>query len=367
MLKKVLFLASCVGAFVVTHSVITATAVKNTKLAVEYSPNFPKNQVAKYRILITSNPVAFGERQAAIRIAAAASKLGWEWVLVDRLDKQPELLKQTQPNFVISLREEISPVLGKTPHFLYLHVPMFMLLNKDNSLATKAYPNLLKYDAFLQVVPDATVLAKAYLQVNKKPFYHTKTVFSVMTTAFNETPKQTLCYWGTTWDNRRGGEKYTELYQKLDETGYLRIYGPEWSWKKLKLSGYCGQLPIDNHTLLKHLAEAGIALVLHSGEHLRGEVPTSRIFEAAAASTLIISDDHAFVKKEFGDSVLYIDTNQSAESIFKQIDAHVSWARRNPALALEKARKSHKIFTEKFSLEKELEKIAEVYERLKKN
>lgn len=339
---------------------------KQPKVNITYSLNFPKKQKAKYRVVITSNPAAFGERQASMRIANAASKLGWEWALVDRLDRQPQLLSCLEPNFVISLREEITPINSKIPHFLYLHVPMFMLLNKDNSLAVKAYPNILKYDAFLSVVPDASVIAQAYTKKQRKKFQSINTVFSVSKTDFAPTPKQILCYWGTTWDSLRGSKKYIEVYKKLDKTAMFRVYGPAKSWQKLNLKSYQGELPFDADTLLCQLQRHGIALVLHSGEHLRGGVPTSRIFEAAAASALIICDEHSFVKQVFGDSVLYIDTKQSAQNIFYQIQRHVNWARRNPQEALKKAEESHAIFVKKYTLENELKKVEALFERLNK-
>lgn len=365
-----LFVLLLCSAFVSTAIVDAKASTahrKHRKLRVVYSPSFPKKQKAKYRVVITSNPAAFGERQASIRIANAASKLGWEWALVDRLDRQPNLLNCLQPNFVISLREEITPVKSTVPHFLYLHVPMFMLLNKNRSLAVNAYPNILKYDAFLNVVPDVSIIANAYKKKKQKKFRSINTVFSVSKTKFVKTPKQNLCYWGTTWDSLRGSEKYINVYKKLDKTPFFRVYGPGKSWKKLNLKAYQGELPFDNDSLLLQLQRHGIALLLHSGEHLRGAVPTSRIFEAAAASTLIICDEHPFVKQVFGDSVLYLDTTKSPQKIFQQIRSYVKWAHREPKKALNKASESHAIFLKNYTLENELMKVEKLYESLKNN
>ena len=109
-----------------------------------------------------------------------------------------------------------------------------------------------------------------------------------------------------------------------------------------------------------------LPLVLHSHEHIKGGVPTSRIFEAAAASAVIICDHHPFVEKEFGDAVLYIDPNQDPEAVFKQIDDHMKWVHANPDEAMALARRSHAIFMERFTLENELLKIGQMYEHMVK-
>jgi hypothetical protein len=82
---------------------------------------------------------------------------------------------------------------------------------------------------------------------------------------------------------------------------------------------------------------------------------------------VIICDEHPFVKENFGDSVLYIDPNQAPEKVFAQIDGHVKWVREHPAEAMKLARKSYDIFAKRFTLEGELIKIAELYEKINVN
>ena len=346
-----------------TLSNVIGAAPKKLKLEVKLSPNLCGAQKAKYRIMITNHPAAFGEVQAVQRLTKAASNLGWEWAIVECLDKQPDYVSQLKPNFVVSLRAEISPVPGAV-HLLYLHAPMFMYVNKEGVFRNKDYPNVLKYDGFLSVVPDAEPIRLAYETLNHKPFYNVHTVFSVQTTDFKDTPKTRLCHWGCIWDKARGSEHYQRFYQLLDQTGYFDLYGHPSSWVKMNLTSYRGLLPVDDHTVVDTIANCGIALVLHSHEHIKGAVPTSRIFEAAAASAVIICDHHPFVEREFGDSVLYVDPNQDPEKVFAQIDAHIKWVNENPAKAIELARRSHAIFMERFTLENELLKIAKLYESI---
>jgi hypothetical protein len=70
-----------------TLSDVIGEASKNLKLEVKLSPNVCGQQVAKYRIMITNHPAAFGEVQAVQRLTKAASNLGWEWAIVECLDK----------------------------------------------------------------------------------------------------------------------------------------------------------------------------------------------------------------------------------------------------------------------------------------
>jgi spore maturation protein CgeB len=94
-----------------------------------------------------------------------------------------------------------------------------------------------------------------------------------------------------------------------------------------------------------------------------GDCPSARIFEAAAASSVIISDELPFTQKHFGDSVLYVDTTQSAEEMFRTIDGHVKWILSHPQEAQELARRSHQIFCEKFALEDFLARdVLDLYE-----
>lgn len=327
-------------------------------------PNNKANQ--KYRVVVVKHKYAFGEAQAVENIVSAAANIGWECVAVLDSDFNLEKIKALQPNFIISLREEIVPLEGYI-NFLYLHVPMYMYLNKDGTLCTRAYPNVLKYQGFLNVVPNASPVKAAFENVNKKPFYSVQTVFSVKSRGFNDALKTRLCYsGGSLWDEKRAGTNYKQVYHLLDQTGYMDIYGSARAWEKMGLKSYRGFLPMDDHTVVDTISEAGIALVLHSHEHIRGGVPTSRIFEAAAASAVIICDHHPFVEKEFGDSVLYVDTHQAPEVIFKQIDDHVKWVKAHPDKAIALARRSHAIFMERFTLENELKKIGELYERMVK-
>lgn len=128
-----------------------------------------------------------------------------------------------------------------------------------------------------------------------------------------------------------------------------------------KSNSFIGHIPVDGKSLIAAIHAAGISLVLHSDSHLTSGVPTARIFEATAANTVIISDRHPFVVEHFGDNILYIDIEQDANAIYKQIAAHMQWILAHPAKAQAMAAACNKIYKEQFSLEQQLLRVVQAH------
>lgn len=212
-----------------------------------------------------------------------------------------------------------------------------------------------KYDAILSVISEekSKKVSPNGLIV---PFF-----FSVHSTKFCNSPKTRLFFGGDAWDKYRARD-IVKLYKLLDHTGYFDLYGT----KNFGLNSYRGFIPFGENTVLDSMKKSGITLVLHSTGHFKDDIPTARIFEAVAASTVVITDRLPFIVKNFGDSVLYIDRDKSPEEMFKQIDKHMKWILSHPQEAIELARRSHKIFTEKFTLEKIMKNVMKSYENSKK-
>ena len=168
-----------------------------------------------------------------------------------------------------------------------------------------------------------------------------------------------LCKWG----NRFTDPKFTRLFQKLDQTSWTHFYG-DGSFRELYPRNYQFSPPYDQD-LSALLAEDGICLILHSAEHNAAGIPSGRIFEAAAASTVIICDENPFVKERFKDSVLYIDTNR--DSLYEQVETHIKWIQANKELALQKAREAHEIFKREFSLETQLLQLEKFHTEISKS
>jgi glycosyltransferase involved in cell wall biosynthesis len=307
-----------------------------------------------FRVVLVNKRNFIGEAQTALRLSKILSKLGWEWCICDQYNFRQ--VSKINPDLILSLRPEIVPWDGCI-NLLFIH----MIYGFENKTFIKAMSD---YDGFIQVVPQINEL-ESYFAQNHRKLYKVLSFLSVEKTAFCQSPKVRLFYCGANWDNKRK-LYYDKLYKLLDSTDYFDVYGPNRTWKEKKIKAYRGSIPPSADGIQKAMQKNGIALVLHSDHHLNNNITTSRIFEAAAASCVIICDKHKFIMENFGDSVFYIDVDQSTEKIFKQIDAHVKWIRANPQKAMEMARKSHEIFVKNFTLEKEVEKIKNLYDILRK-
>lgn len=165
-----------------------------------------------------------------------------------------------------------------------------------------------------------------------------------------------IFYCGINWEriiDPKG--RHDDLLSGLDTKNIIAIYGPKrlegnLLWKGFK--NYRSEIPFDGISIIKYIHECGISLVLSSDIHLASETASSRIYESCAAGAVIISDENPFIKREFGDSVLYFNRTHNAAQNIKQINNHYEWIKKYPDQAAHLAEQSQKIFFEKFSTEK---------------
>lgn len=222
-----------------------------------------------------------------------------------------------------------------------------------------------KFDGYLLTIHDRETLGKGLKQKNKK-FHHISFNPTVYNTPYKKLALKNLAVMIPVWGNRLKDPKFCNLYQLLNQSGFAKFYGPK-SNSNIDPKNYMGAIPFDGTSVIDVLQQQGIVLVFHSDIHNQESIPSARIFEAAAASAVIISDENPFVKKHFGDAVFYIDTSQSAEGIFNQIERHMQTIAQDPGKALEKASKAHKIFSEKFTMEHQLLQLQAMHREVLKN
>ncbi|NDD99532.1 glycosyltransferase family 1 protein [bacterium] len=342
----------------------------------------------RYKILIPI-PCHGGEAEMAIKVETAARSLGWEaqafyfansWGFnypfdFNRSFKPFEIPKQ-RPNYLSKVIEDFqpdfflcydpnfySPRSSKIPHYLVLSRPLYLEKKPFSgcSYNGKCRKRLLEFDGIL-CVPNNQNRLDAFLKFYEKKIPSILWTHTSMKTTYHPLQTKKVFYTLSTWDHLRSSEPYKEFLKKLDEYKLVEFWGPV---NCDNYSCYRGLLPIDGNSLIEAIRNCGIALILHSQEHLDGGVITGRIFEAAAAGSVIISDKHEFVEKEFGDTVLYLDIDKdhklTGEKMFEQIYAHLMWIFSHPKEAEEKAQKAHKIFDDKFTLESQLERLGEFH------
>ena len=173
-------------------------------------------------------------------------------------------------------------------------------------------------------------------------------------------PQLAIMYAGLHWDGSRHGR----IFRGLDRRVPLRLYGPPQAWADRGAS-YRGTLPFDGVSVIDAIRDAGIALCLHKAAHREANCPSLRLFEAAAAGALIITDDFDFPREWFRDSVLYVDAELPAPMVVEQIVSHVEWADRNREAANRLAHRSNELFRRYLTLESMLRPLPHFVDRVR--
>lgn len=295
-----------------------------------------------------------GEREVAWRIQVAGERLGWNVVLDEEAGFR---IKDQKLDWVICMLPKNAYFNPHCPNYLTVFHP-FHYLNEQRRF--KSFYE--KYDGYLLTIPDRETLEKG-LQEKKKEFHHVRFYPTVYAIPYQKVALNDLVVMIPVWGNRREDPKFVTLYTLLNQSGFTKFYGAR-PLAELDSQNYMGSIPFDGISVIKVLQQHGIALVIHSEIHNIEAIPSPRIFEAAAASTVIISDENPFVKKHFGDSVFYIDINTTGENIFNQIQAHIQTILKNPKRALRKAKKAHRIFIDNFTMEQQLLQLQAMHQKI---
>lgn len=169
-----------------------------------------------------------------------------------------------------------------------------------------------------------------------------------------------LVYVGVHWDGSRHGR----LLDLLSAGGDISFYGPAPNWQGHP-NTYRGEVPYDGVSMQRVLAQHGIVLCLHKDDHRAADTPSMRLFEAAAAGCLIITDEIPFAARTLGDSVFRLDLRRDPAENATAIRDIVAWANANPDRAGAMARQSHAILRRDFSLEASIERCCAFVETAK--
>lgn len=286
-----------------------------------------------------------GELSFAYRIQAACRNIQWKADLIYFQNSQDLHVKEY--DFVINLAAGIYEH-PKCKNYLAVFHPKHHFFNEPGELKN----TFRSYDGYL-LTYEPTSFPYPYML-----WYPT-----VQRREYQTVTPLRLFYVCSTWGNRLQNETFQKLLNLLDQEEYTRVYGKK-QFHELYPKSYSGEIPFDAESLLECMAQAGVALVLHSSDHNAYGLPSGRIFEAAAASCVIICDQNAFVKKHFGKSVLYINTSENGPSIFSQIQSHMKWIWTHNRNALKMARKAHDIYRNKFLLEDQLLRLESFHQQL---
>jgi hypothetical protein len=308
---------------------------------------------------LITKPDYRGEISFAYRIKSACANIGWRADVIDFTNH--ENLRKHNYDFVINLIPG-GYKFPKCKNYLAIFHPIHHFFDKNGFL----YKGYRSYDGYLVTHVSDNFDTKEINFTNSDQFSCMQWYPTVQKQEFHTKDPRFLFHIPCTWGDRFLDIKFKQCFQLLEEMPYMRFYG-DTMFKKRYPKSYCGEISYEGNSLYKKLAQAGVVLVIHSAEHNRYGLPSGRIFEAAAVSSVIICDKNAFVQDHFGNSVLYIDTDKSSRSIFNQIQNHMEWIRENKAEALDKAMRAHAIFEDKFLLEDQLLKLEEFHNQIINN
>lgn len=308
------------------------------------------------RMGIISSASYCGEREVGQRMKIAGENLGWQ-VFLDENEGR-DLASVPDLDFVICLLPKNDYFYPNCTNYLTIFHP-FNYLDATGKLL-KFYE---KYDGYLLTIskPEKFDL---FFRIRKKklftlPFYPT-----LQSIPYNKSPLNSLMAMVPVWGNRRSDPKFLSLYELLDRSGFTQFYGSQRN-ALFTPNKYRGSIPFDGTSVIAILQQHGIVLVFHSDIHNHAGIPSARIFEAAASSCVIISDENPFVKKHFGDSVFYVDTSLSADALYQSICDHMETIASNPEKALQMAKQAHQIYKSNFLMENQLLQLEELDKTVK--
>lgn len=308
---------------------------------------------AHIRMGIASSSEYCGEREIGWRIKIAAEQLGWTAILDEK--EGNDIKRLTDLDWVICLLpRNVVNRNPKCPNYLTIFHPFNYLDGLRRLL-----PIYRRYDGYLMTIDCNSVCHPKTQSLNAISFYP-----STFAVPYTKVELNNLVTMIPVWSERLHDARFRTLYNLLSNTGKAKFYGtcknPDFI-----AQNFMGNIPFDGCSVINVIQNNGIVLVLHSNIHNIEEIPTGRIFEAAAASAVIISDQNEFVKTHFGDSVYYINTEGSGEEMYAQVMNHLNTIWSNPEAALEKAKKAHEIFMDNFEMSTQLLRLEQLHEQIK--
>lgn len=298
-----------------------------------------------------------GEVSFAHRIQAACENIGWKADLVDIFN--PIELHKYKYDFVINLvAGGLAPL--KCKRYLAIFHPLHHFFRGGN--LKNEYRS---YDGYLLTYSPADFPNESKDFLNNKAFPYIRWYPTVHWIKYQTVEPTNLFHICCAGGDRFFNENFRKFFTLLNQESFVRLYGIP-LFQSLYAKSYQGEIPFDSESICTIAADAGIALVIHSSEHNAYKVPSGRIFEAVAASAIVICDHNAFVQEHFGDSVLYFNTDTDGQSMYNQLMQHMEWIRNNKAEALKKAKQAHRIFKKKFLLEGQLLQLEKFHEKVPK-
>ena len=313
------------------------------------------------------------------RIVIGAKKNGWNvinaklpvWLSINKYTKHFLYLSLSLVNAVYKpkFNLHISPRLILQPlgyNIMYLNLQNEMLFAPNGEF--KGHKNIDKYDAFIDVYNVANDDENPYLKkaLAKKRRYNIPIIslcFIPNYIEYSPAKREQILITGSILGCNRDTFRIKYMLQKLADNNLMVAYGPKDELKSLG-NAYKGLVLNPSESFYIH-KKYGISLILHTLEYMLTNIPTNRIAEAVSSGAIVISDENGFIKKFFGDNVLYINTLAPADEIYSQILKHINWIKQNPTEVEKKSKAAYDILMRDFCIEKQLFKLDDFVDKNK--
>jgi hypothetical protein len=324
----------------------------------------------KYKVVFVTN--TGGENNYAETFKYAAEKIGWEVrVYSEDINTVYKEVLNFDPDFIIysfgakhylnsPLKEHRSRKYLNN-HTLLIGLRGYNFLDKENPYRLTGNFTLEIFHAVFTIPQEVDFFRKIFTGIKKN--FNGLGVMPFTPGIINKPAEPKQLMWGGAmgWDNFRSSEQYKKFIKLVSDNVPMKVSGPYAKLNYLPLGVYDGYTP-SGMPQIEAIRKNGIYLLTHADIYIEAGVPTSRIFEALAANVVVISDKHPFAIEHFGDNFLYFDQNADSEAMYKQVKAHYDWIKANPEKAKAMAARAHQIFLEKFTVEKDLIRIAKMHE-----
>lgn len=174
-------------------------------------------------------------------------------------------------------------------------------------------------------------------------------------------------YIGVNWEKLSQSKdkqvRHEGLFETLDRSNEFVFYGLKQQygielWEGIK--NYKGELPFDGgKSIIDVSRQCGITLVLSSEQHRASGLVSTRVFQACAAGTVILSDRNSFLETHFGENIYYFDYGNTAQDTARNILKAVAEIKAEWTTAVARARFCQQHFLKSFTLDKEVASICE--------
>lgn len=314
-------------------------------------------KIAFYNIL---GELKNAEQETLLRLKYCIEKQGHELYIIDRngfvLDDCGEVgkyIEDVDVDFLFTYNTLEKGIITFPDVFsVFFHwSPLGFVANFQSLLSIKYFNS---FDCFAGVYERDLFYRIDKIKTHDIPFIGSSVPVDFSLPARRQNNRK-LFYVGINFERKLVKMRYEDLFKELDKSKKIEIYGPKEVYGAKNLWAdfdcYKGEIPFDGETILKKINQAGICLAINSPMHNDANGVSNRIYEAAAAGALIISDDNEFVRSYFKDSVFYLNKKLSEKECAKKILEILDWANSHIEEAYEMSKKSNEIFLKYLALD----------------